>query len=518
MRWVGRIAGIFSIGMGLWVLPAAAADPESARLGQLEDSIRALKDEVVQLRSERRLDQARIETVRDDLSLLEGGLGRVKLGGYGSLRWDNSSLRDSPSTFTLRRLVVTTAAELGSRLRFYSELEYERFRKLELERSTRPVSETENVANGIKLVQEVEGTSGSEIALEQAWLEFDLTSSLRLRTGAVLVPLGRFNTNHDDNAWNLTRRSLVDRGAPVLPAKAAWDELGIGLLGELPLAEGSFGWELYVVNGVTLEAELEEVAAIRQNRRDKIELELEFSPQTGTFSNDLKEAKAIAGRFAWRPSGGQELALSFYRGRYTPSYLADETAWSLALDGIGRFGGFELEGEYVFTRFEGVRNVSQSLAAVALESAVNNSAAFDPTVESEIEIDVKNLADAKHGYWLELRRPFWPTFLSSTPLGRGFDNPLLIPVLRWEQVFFLDRITSIGFTAGSLNQFTTENRVLSRISAGLAYRPSPLIAFTMAYEYLFANKDNLDGLTSFLPAGVREDAAHSLSFGATFGF
>ncbi len=46
------------------------------------------------------------------------------------------------------------------------------------------------------------------------------------------MPLGRFNLRHDDNLWNLPRRSLVDRGVPVLPSTAAWDELGVGFVGK----------------------------------------------------------------------------------------------------------------------------------------------------------------------------------------------------------------------------------------------------------------------------------------------
>ena len=72
---------------------------------------------------------------------------------------------------------------------------------------------------------------------EQAWLQYDVNDWLKLRAGDVLVPLGRFNLNHDDNRWDIPRRSLVDRGVSVLPAPAAWDELGVGFLGDMPVGE-----------------------------------------------------------------------------------------------------------------------------------------------------------------------------------------------------------------------------------------------------------------------------------------
>ena len=56
---------------------------------------------------------------------------------------------------------------------------------------------------------------------------------MKLRAGAMLVPLGRFNLNHDDNRWDIARRPLIDRGAPALPVPAAWDEVGAGFLGEI---------------------------------------------------------------------------------------------------------------------------------------------------------------------------------------------------------------------------------------------------------------------------------------------
>jgi hypothetical protein len=106
-----------------------------------------------------------VQTVKEQvteqtLNLLE----RVKLGGYGSLRFESNSLRNQENTFTFRRFVLTTEAKIAPRLHFYSELEFERFRKLELERSTGPAG------SGLLVKQAVEGTNDSEISLEQVWL------------------------------------------------------------------------------------------------------------------------------------------------------------------------------------------------------------------------------------------------------------------------------------------------------------------------------------------------------------
>ncbi len=55
-----------------------------------------------------------------------------KLGGYGAFRFEYNSGKDVNDTFTFRRFVLTTDAKVASRLRVYAEIEFERFRKIEV--------------------------------------------------------------------------------------------------------------------------------------------------------------------------------------------------------------------------------------------------------------------------------------------------------------------------------------------------------------------------------------------------
>jgi len=440
-------------------------------------------------------------------------LERVRLGGYGSVRYEGSDLDDQNHTFTFRRFVLTADANIAPRLRSYLELEFERFRKLELEKAA--VAER---GGGLEVEQVVEGTSDSEIAFEQAWLEFDLwDKAVRARAGGVLVPLGRFNINHDDNRWDLPRRPLVDRGAPVLPTTAAWDELGAGLVGDVPVgSQGMLSYQGYVVNGVALDTEFEQVAATRRGDTTLQVVEVEIEPATGTFSSDVKDAKAGTGRVAWSPWLGHEIGASGYFGQYTPDFLGNETLWAIAADGRTGWGPFELEGQWVYTRFGGVKNVARRLARTALQ---HESEAEAGTVETEVEFELANLARTKHGYWLEGRYRFWPTFLNDTVLGRSFSNPQLVAVVRAEQAKFDDLVDEVDFTNGILTEFGSENRWVNRFSGGLAYRPVPLVAFQLAYEFTVTNDGkSLAGVTNYLPAGPTEDHAHTVLVGAAFGF
>lgn len=456
-----------------------------------------------------------VQTAQDEfkertLSLLD----RVKIGGYGSLRFEGNSLDKLQNTFTFRRFVLTTDAKIAPRLRFYLELELERFRNLEIDRKTRPDG------NGLLVQEAIEGTSGSEISLEQAWLQYDLTDWLSFRGGAVLVPLGRFNLHHDDNRWNLPRRSLVDRGVPVLPSTAAWDELGVGFVGKTPVGEqGSLDYQLYVVNGVSLDAEIEHIVQSREVNRGRLAAEVELRPATGTFSNDPKEAKSLTGRLAFSPAVGHELAGSFYWGRYTPQFLKGENVWSLGLDGLTHLGPIDLEGEYIFTRFGGIRNVARSFVQVVKDKEVAVEEDISPALETEIEFELANLSRTKHGYWLEARYPFWPEVLSNSFLGWGFTTPQLIPVLRWEQVWLPSLLQTADFQDGVLTEFKTESRFINRVTAGLAYRPTPLVGFTLAYEYTWTNNGkSLANVTNFLPAGAKKDHASAILAAMTFGF
>jgi hypothetical protein len=82
---------------------------------------------------------------------------RVRVGGYGSMRFSVTDNPELKNTFELRRLVLTTDARIAPRLSAYLELEFERFRKLEVEKSLTPAE------GGLTAQQAVEGTNESEI-------------------------------------------------------------------------------------------------------------------------------------------------------------------------------------------------------------------------------------------------------------------------------------------------------------------------------------------------------------------
>ena len=436
---------------------------------------------------------------------------QTKVGAYGSMRYGTSSLDDLHNTFTFRRLVLTVDSPIAERLKANLELEFERFTELEVEK--RLFS-----SRGVGLQQAVEGTNHSEISLEQAWMQYDIADWLKFRAGALLVPLGRFNINHDDNRWDLPRRSLIDRGVPVLPSTAAWPELGAGFLGDFSAGTtGKVSYQWYVMNGVALDAELEQISQTRAGDTTKFAQEVELRPSRGTFADDIKSGKALATRWAYSPWLGDEIGVSLYWGRYTPDFLPSRPVFSLALDGKKTWGPFEIEGQYVHTRWSGVKDVALAFARKAINSETE---AEIGDVETEVEFELANLATSKQGYWVDFRYRFWPEFLGNTLLGKHFANPQLIATLRLEQVWFNQLIKEMAFSSTSLTQFEKENRLLNRVTMGLTYRPVPLVALQLAYEYTRTNRGkSLSSVTNFLTSSKdREYFQHAVLMGLAFGF
>lgn len=515
MRRMIAALGVWLMGAGL-AGSALAASPEEMerRLEQLQKEVQELKKQLQQRAPEAPQPAVPAEPAgipAERYSLLGEA---VRLGGYGSVRFEANDLDEARDTFTFRRFVLTADARIAEPLRFGFELEFERFTELELEREIEPE------AGGLTVEQAVEGSSETELSVEQAWLEYELAPPFRFRAGQVLVPLGRFNLNHDDNRWNLPRRSLIDRGIPVLPAAAAWPELGMGFTGDAALnGAGSLSYQLYVVNGVVLDAEVEEVIQTRDPRRDKLEIEAELRPTRGTAGIDLKDAKAVTGRLAWSPVPGREIGGSFYAGRYTPEFLASETLVGFGGDGLFTLGPFEAEAQYLYTHFGNVPGVARSFARVVRDRAVFTPSSTDPNFETEVEFELADLVSTKQGYWIELRYRLFPEWLRQSIFGRRFRNPQLIPTVRWEQAWLDGVVRELDFRGGELTALEREDRWINRITAGLAYRPTPLVVFQAAYEFTWTdNGKSLADVTNFLPARAGEDEAHAFLFGVAFGF
>lgn len=435
---------------------------------------------------------------------------RVDIGGYGSFRLSTFDQEEGKPSFTMRRFVVTTDAHFTDRLQVYSEVEYERLTEIEVERGV------EVAEGGVEFEQELEGTNGGEIALEQAWAQYNFAPGFAVRMGAVLPPVGRFNLLHDDNLWNFPRRPLIDKIAQVLPAPAAWTEMGLGVLGETYLGETRVAYQAYVLGGTQLDFAIEQKVVTEAGDpagKGEIVLEAVVSPTQGAFDGS-NPVDAFAGRLEVSPALGSEYAVSGYIGRYTPEFLenADETMWTLGVDGEQRLGSFYLEGEFLYTRYNDPGAVAEAFAATVLEQNVELEAeAEEPAggeFVAEAEIELNDLSDNRYGLWLDLGRP-----IALDPGTFGLDAATLTPVVRYERVWVEGEISDLDFTGGAITELVRTDREQQRITAGIAFRPIPQAVIHLAYERATA----LEG-AAFDPIGEGDDTRQGVTLGVAFGF
>ncbi|MGH9782839.1 MAG: hypothetical protein ACRD88_01530, partial [Terriglobia bacterium] len=96
----------------------------------------------------------------------------VKIGGYGSFRFEANNIDLGPrigslppiqrgfNAFDFRRFVLTLDATPTDRLRVYTELEFERFNEIEVERTAIPENRGRQNRAGTRFIEEVEGQDG----------------------------------------------------------------------------------------------------------------------------------------------------------------------------------------------------------------------------------------------------------------------------------------------------------------------------------------------------------------------
>lgn len=431
----------------------------------------------------------------------------VKIGGYGSVRHETNSLAaPKPAGFDFRRFVLTTDATPNDRVRAYVEIEFERLGAIEVKRRIKPA------ADGIKLKEEIEG--GGEISIEQMWGQFKFGEPFSVRVGAILPPVGRFNIAHDDDRWDLPRRSLVDRGAPILPVHAAWTELGAGVLGSVPVgATGRLNYQAYVVNGATLDFSTENGLETAAGEPGTLALAGEFSLSRGPVNGE-GGTRAGTWRLAYSPTLGSEVGVSGYHGRYTPDFFApaEERINAVGIDGLIRHGGFAVEGEFIRSDFGNTDRV-----ATAFVKAISGPRGIAPLAGAEgtaTEFTLKDLTPSRQGFWVEARYRFWPASWRDGVLGKGFENPQLTPVVRYERISLRDAIDEIAITGGAIEQGDKQTLRQERTTVGLSYRPLPTVVFSVAVEH----NRRLGGDELVFPRGTATASYTAFLAGIAFGF
>ena len=316
------------------------------------------------------------------------------IGGYGNAFYQRNS-RTQTATVNLERFVLFTGHKFNNKISFFSELEVE-----------------DAKVSG--------GESGGEVAVEQAYLKFNLNANQYIVAGLFLPRIGILNENHLPNTFNGNERNYIETF--IIPS--TWRELGVGLYGSLNNLP--INYSVGLVNGLSSEA---------------------FEHGTG-----IRE-----GRFEGRNASGNNLAitaaLQFYQGDFKSQIsgyyggtvgVSKRKADSLGLQS-GTFGTPVAMGEADVQYAHDGFSVRVLGAIISIPDADKINRAY-----------ANNTPKTEYGAYAEIGYDLM--YL----MGKPKDKQLVVFV-RDEKLNMNAAIPSNGVTDGTLNQ--------NYVVAGLSYLP-----------------------------------------------
>jgi len=145
------------------------------------------------------------------------------IGGYGELHYNNWS-DDQGNTFKeldFHRFVLMINHEFNDDIRFFSEFEIEHAF----------IEDTDD------------GSSNGYVAVEQAYVQFDLTDNTKANAGIFLVPVGILNETHEPATFYGVERNPVEKN--IIPT--TWSEAGVFLSGHYG---SGFSYDLALSSGL----------------------------------------------------------------------------------------------------------------------------------------------------------------------------------------------------------------------------------------------------------------------------
>ncbi|HSA61219.1 MAG TPA: TonB-dependent receptor [Nitrospiraceae bacterium] len=292
-----------------------------------------------------------------------------------------------------------------------------------------------------------------EFGLEFAQVDYLIKESFNLRGGILLVPIGKFNLLHDSPLNDLTDRPLVSQ--LVIPTTMA--ETGAGFYGTFyPGRTGKVDYELYVTTG-PCGYEPDGTPTVNQADGTRGARQRKCASDDGL---DINNGKAVAGRLAFSPTLGIEIAGSGYYGNASPSSYNPMSI--AALDWTFQRGPFELIGEAAWAYNRGnSRAIPGNTIGFApgslLTGIPGNSAPGTPPQRS-------------NGFYIQGNYHFLPQWLANLSPKHFGPGSTFTAVFRYDRVN-TDLDTQNGF--GNIEQ----------LSFGLNYRPIEDAAFKLSYQY-----------------------------------
>ena len=245
--------------------------------------------------------------------------------------------------------------------------------------------------NKTKLVTELEvehgvtsATDAGEVAVEQAYVERQLTPGLALRAGLFLMPLGLLNENHEPTAYYGVERNFVETA--IIPS--TWREGGVQLV-------GNFESGLTVQGGLTTSFDL--------TKWDAASTEGKESP-LASIHQELSLAKshdlALFGAVNWRGLPGLLLGGALFTGQATQAQAVTKARITL----------WDAHARWTPGRWD--------LSTVYTRGSISNTAALNAPLVGNPTLIPKTF----DGFYVQGAYKLW-----------SHEDYALSPFVRWEQ-------------------------------------------------------------------------------------
>jgi hypothetical protein len=180
--------------------------------------------------------QAQMLLLTNEDSLNSGvSTKKTVISGYGNAYYQRD-FNAEHATMSLERAILFVGHQFNKRIAFFSEMEIE---------------------NALVEGMEAKG----EIAMEQAFLKFNMNSHQYIVAGLFLPRIGTLNENHLPVNFNGVERPMVEQ----LVIPATWRELGVAFYGSLPHAP--LNYNVALMNGLNSEG-FESTSGIREGRAE----------------------------------------------------------------------------------------------------------------------------------------------------------------------------------------------------------------------------------------------------------
>lgn len=204
----------------------------------------------------------------------------------------------------------------------------------------------------VRFISELEFEHGTEeISLETALLDFEINPALVLRGGIILVPIGRFNQNHDAPQWEIIDRPLVS--TQIIPS--TYSDVGFGANGKFFANPLIFTYDVYLVNGLS--------SGVVANATGRTDLQSGKSPEL--FAEDRNKSPAFTGRLGVRHRNFGEIGFSAYSGAYNVFRIdgmdisGKRNLTIVAGDYLWQGSRLTLQGEVAFTNVQAAPDQSE---------------------------------------------------------------------------------------------------------------------------------------------------------------